>query len=123
MDIKKLRGRFNIKGYRIKAEIKPDRIQIIVSYSIDEATQLERVLITLLFLTELAELHDHWKGLNKQDKYPHPEYFAKMRKVAAQGQDSADFDFDYQTLVKKYTNLREENISKHSGVSFELEEE
>jgi hypothetical protein len=123
MNIKKLRGRFNVKGYRIKAEIKPDRVQIIVSYAINEATQLERVLIALLFLTELAELHDHWKGLDKQNQYPHPEYFVEMRKDAAQGQDSANFDFEYETLVRKYANLREEDISKHSDLSFELDEE
>jgi len=105
-----LEGVFEIEGHKIDAQIQDDgNIRVMAQEDVGDGTEFERVLLTNLFLKEFLEIYEDWRTMPVDEKYVHPRYFAELKKEAKEMENSADYEFNFDSLVKYYANLREEN--------------
>jgi len=121
----KLEGIFEIadpdgESIKVDAQLYADgNIRVMAQKSVGSAHQFKRTLITNLFLEQLLETYLEWEELDPKHKYVHPRYFHTLYEQAKDMTNGAEYDFDYDSLVKKYADLREEDPKKHANLDFD----
>lgn len=117
MDFAMLEGDFLINGFKVNAKIYSDgRVRLYANRDLSDASKLDRVLISNLFLSELMEEYRQWEDLPDTEKYPHPRYFKELHDEA--NEHGANFSFGFTPLVHRYAELRDEDPRDYS---FEFE--
>jgi len=107
-----IEGNFLIDDYTIDVELHTEgRAQVKAQMDLQDMSKLNRILVTLRFLSELSELYQNWGSFDAGEKYPHPEFFADLRQEAVD--QNAEFNFDFDGLVRHYADLRGENLGNY----------
>lgn len=111
----KLEGIFEVADTEVDTQIWDDgRIRVMAQEDVGRASQYERVLITNKFLRELLNVYIEWRSMDPINKYVHPGYFADLHDRAKNLPRSATYDFDFDALVKRYADLRNENPQSYN---------
>jgi hypothetical protein len=111
----KLEGVFEVGGIEVDTRIWDDgRIRVMAQEDVGRASQYERVLITNKFMREFMNVYLEWREMDPADKYVHPEYFASIHERAKNLSREATYNFDFDALVKRYANLRNEDPRSYS---------
>jgi hypothetical protein len=109
-----LEGVFEVHDHEINAQIYDDGgVRVMAQEDIGDSSQYERVLLANLFLRRLLETYLEWRSLDDDEKYVDPEYFHELHEHAKSMSDSATYDFDFESLVLHYANLRGEDASEY----------
>lgn len=95
-------GEFDLYGNKYSANISSDgRVEIKTQYDVAKKTDLERMALSIAFLTKITNLYSDWETRGQSDKYPPEEFFEDIKtNIENQGVD-AEFNLD-ETLIPYY---------------------
>lgn len=102
-DLIGLEGTFDARGHFVKANIQVGgRVHIKAAHAINEANDLERIAISIVFLHELMDSYINWEQLPGEEKYPPTSFFEAVHEECSRQGDEPTFSWDdvineYQT--------------------------
>lgn len=112
--IESLQGDFIMDKQNVTAEIQyGGKVHIKVSDSpLSSMSDLRRMGITLRFLSELVSLYEYWQDLDKDDRYPPPDFFDDLADNAEEQGWPPNFDPEW--VKQEYRRKRESPESDSS---------
>lgn len=114
-NFEKVEGVFEVVDTEVDAQVwKDGRIRVMAQEDVGSATQYGRVLMTNKFLREFLNVYLRWRSMDPNKKYVHPKYFASLHERAKNLPRSATYDFDFDALVGRYADLRDEDVSSYN---------
>jgi len=110
-----LEGVFEVHGHKVDAQIHADgSIRVMAQEDVGDASQFERALLANLFLQRFLEEYMNWRASDPDEKYVDPKYFHELHEHAKDMEESANYDFDFDSLVRHYADLRNEDPRNYS---------
>jgi len=108
--ISMVEGNFRIHGNSVRAEVGRKRVYVKASKGdIRTSNKVRRIALCLAFIDELVEMHESWRDLDPQDRYPPFEFFRELYEACESQEVTIDRISD--NVLTKYANLRNEDPS------------
>lgn len=104
-DLIGLEGTFDARGQFVKANIQVGgRVHIKAANSIEDANDLERIAVSIVFLHEIMDAYLTWEELPGEEKYPPTNFFEDVEEECRRQGDEPTFSWD--DVVMEYQSKR-----------------
>lgn len=106
-----LEGVFGVGNRFVRARVSREgRVHIKAEHAIKEANELERMALSISFLSKFSTLYHHWKGLSGEEKHPPIQFFKDIFEECKK--HGVEITFSIDDVIEEYRN-------KGSGEEYE----